>query len=121
MYVNTITMIKLSPQEYEKKRDKVIELLTKIKDEDAFMNLSYLNDFLKLDENTSQYVLSSLSLSLSLSLSKSKRYVKRLMGITNIMLNGIEQESTQVVEGHLHGRHKTSVVVALFVRPNNIS
>ena len=31
--------------------DKVIELLTKIKDEDPFMNLSYLNDFLKLVEN----------------------------------------------------------------------
>jgi hypothetical protein len=50
-----VTMTKLSdtisPQEYEKKRDKVIELLTKIKDENAFMNLSYLNDFLKLDEN----------------------------------------------------------------------
>jgi hypothetical protein len=48
-------MIKLSdtisPREYEKKRDKVIELLTKIKDEDAFMSLSYLNDFLNLDEN----------------------------------------------------------------------
>ena len=41
----------ISPQEYEKKRDKVIELLTKIKDEDSFMSLSYLNDFLKLDEN----------------------------------------------------------------------
>jgi hypothetical protein len=40
----------ISPQEYEKKRDKVIELLTKIKDEDAFMSLSYLNDFLNLDE-----------------------------------------------------------------------
>jgi hypothetical protein len=39
----------ISPQEYEKKRDKVIELLTK--DEDALMSLSYLNDFLKLDEN----------------------------------------------------------------------
>jgi hypothetical protein len=50
-----VTMAKLSdtisPQEYEKKRDKVIELLTEIKDEDALMNLSYLNDFLKLDEN----------------------------------------------------------------------
>jgi hypothetical protein len=48
-------MIKLSdtisPQEYEKKRDEVIELMTKIKDEDAFMSLSYLNDFLDLDEN----------------------------------------------------------------------
>ena len=41
----------ISPQEYEKKRDKAIELLTKIKDEDAFMNLAYLNDFLKLNEN----------------------------------------------------------------------
>jgi hypothetical protein len=40
-----------NPQEYEKKRDKVIELLTEIKDEDAFMSLTYLNDFLKLDEN----------------------------------------------------------------------
>jgi hypothetical protein len=48
-------MIKLSdtisPQEYEEKRDEVIELMTKIKDEDAFMSLSYLNDFLDLDEN----------------------------------------------------------------------
>ena len=43
----------ISPQEYENKRDKVIELLTKIKDEDALMSLSYLNDFLKLDENLS--------------------------------------------------------------------
>ena len=41
----------ISPQEYEKKRDKVIKLLTKIKDEDTLMSLSYLNDFLKLDEN----------------------------------------------------------------------
>ena len=41
----------ISPQEYEKKRDSVIELMTKIKDEDALMSLSYLNDFLKLDEN----------------------------------------------------------------------
>lgn len=50
-----VTMIKLSdtisPREYEKKRDKVIELLTKIKDEDTLMSLSYLHDFLKLDEN----------------------------------------------------------------------
>jgi hypothetical protein len=50
-----VTMTKLSdtisPQEYEKKRDMVIELLTKIKDEDTLMSLSYLNDFLKLDEN----------------------------------------------------------------------
>jgi hypothetical protein len=49
-----VTMTKLSdtisPQEYEKKRDKGIELLTKIKDEDTLMSLS-LNDFLKLDEN----------------------------------------------------------------------
>jgi hypothetical protein len=49
-----VTMTKLSdtisPQEYEKKRDKVIELLTKIKDEDTLMSLSYF-DFLKLDEN----------------------------------------------------------------------
>jgi hypothetical protein len=35
----------------KKKRDKVIELLTKIKDEDVLMSLSYLNDLLKLDEN----------------------------------------------------------------------
>ncbi|HEX5978952.1 MAG TPA: hypothetical protein VFY68_16840 [Nitrososphaeraceae archaeon] len=34
----------ISPQEYEKKRDKVIELLTKTKDEDTLMSLSYLND-----------------------------------------------------------------------------
>ena len=50
-----VTMTKLSdtisPHEYEKKRDKVIELLTKIKDENTLMSLSYLNDFLKLDEN----------------------------------------------------------------------
>ena len=50
-----VTMTKLSdtisPQEYEKKWDSVIELMTKIKDEDALMSLSYLNDFLKLDEN----------------------------------------------------------------------
>ena len=50
-----VTMIRfsdtISPQEYEIKRDKVIELLTKIKDEDVLMSLSYLNDFLKLDEN----------------------------------------------------------------------
>ena len=39
------------PQEYEKERDKVIELLPKIKDEDVLMSLSYLNDLLKLDEN----------------------------------------------------------------------
>jgi hypothetical protein len=49
-----VTVIKLSDTipiiEYEKKRDKIIELLTKIKDEDAFTSLSYLNDFLKLDE-----------------------------------------------------------------------
>ena len=49
-----VTMTKLSdtisPQEYEKKRDKVIELLTKTKDEDTLMSLSYLNDFLNLDE-----------------------------------------------------------------------
>ena len=41
----------IPPQEYEEKRDKVIELLTKIKDKDAFMSLSYLIDLLKLDEN----------------------------------------------------------------------
>jgi hypothetical protein len=55
MYMNMVTMIKFSdtipPQEYERKRDKVIELLTKINDEDIFMSLSCLNDFLKLDEN----------------------------------------------------------------------
>lgn len=34
----------ISPQKYEKKRDKVIELLTKTKDEDTLMSLSYLND-----------------------------------------------------------------------------
>ena len=54
MDINIVIMIKLSDrvstQEYEKKRDKVIELLTKIKDEDTLMSLSYLNDFLKLDE-----------------------------------------------------------------------
>ena len=38
----------ISSQEYEKKRDKVIEVLTKINDGDAFMNLSYLNDFLEI-------------------------------------------------------------------------
>jgi hypothetical protein len=41
----------ISPQEYEKKRDKVIGLLMKIKDQDGLMNLSYLNYQLKLDEN----------------------------------------------------------------------
>ena len=41
----------ISPQEYEKKRDKIIKLLTKINDEGTLMSLSYLNDFLKLDEN----------------------------------------------------------------------
>jgi hypothetical protein len=41
----------IPPQEYEKKRDKVIGLLMKIKDQDGLMNLSYLNYQLKLDEN----------------------------------------------------------------------
>lgn len=41
---------KIPPQEYEKKRDMVIELLKKRKDEDVLMSLLYLNDFLKLDE-----------------------------------------------------------------------
>jgi hypothetical protein len=54
VYTNIIAVIKFSetipPQEYEKKRDKVIELLAKIKDEDTLMSLSYLNDCLKLDE-----------------------------------------------------------------------
>jgi hypothetical protein len=49
-----ITVIKLSdtipPQEYEKKRNEVIELLTRIKG-DYLMSLSYLNDRLELDEN----------------------------------------------------------------------
>lgn len=49
-----VVMIKFSdtipPQEYEEKRDKVIKLLTKIKDEDVLMSLSYLNHQLKLDE-----------------------------------------------------------------------
>jgi hypothetical protein len=48
-----VTVIKLSdtipPQEFEKKRDKVIELLTKIKGS-YFVSLSFLDDFLKLDE-----------------------------------------------------------------------
>ena len=43
-----VTLTKLSdtvsPQEYENKRDEVIELLTKTKDEDTLMSLSYLND-----------------------------------------------------------------------------
>jgi hypothetical protein len=39
----------IPPQEYEKKRNKVIKLLTKIKG-DNLMSLSCLNDFLKLDE-----------------------------------------------------------------------
>jgi hypothetical protein len=51
MVTTTKLSVTISPQEYEKKRDKIIELLTKIKDEDTFMNLSYLNDLLKLDEN----------------------------------------------------------------------
>jgi hypothetical protein len=41
----------ISPQEYEKKRDKVIELVTKCKDDGVLMSLSYLNYQLKLDEN----------------------------------------------------------------------
>ena len=41
----------ISPHEYEKKRGRVIGLMTKIKDENALMSLSYLNDFLKLDKN----------------------------------------------------------------------
>jgi hypothetical protein len=49
-----VTVIKFSdtipPLEYEKKRDKVIELLIRIKG-DYLMSLSYLNDRLKLDEN----------------------------------------------------------------------
>lgn len=48
-----LTVIKFSdtipPQEYEKKRDKVVELLTKLKG-DYLMSLSCFNDFLKLDE-----------------------------------------------------------------------
>jgi hypothetical protein len=47
------TVIKLSdtipPQEYEKKRDKVIELLAKIKG-DYLVSLSFLVDSLKLDD-----------------------------------------------------------------------
>ena len=47
-----VTLTKFSetipPQEYEKKRNEVVELLTKIK-EDYLMSLSYLNDCLKLD------------------------------------------------------------------------
>jgi hypothetical protein len=46
-------LVKLSdtipPQEYEKKRDKEIELLTK--GEGALMSLLHLNDRLKLDGN----------------------------------------------------------------------
>ena len=49
-----ITVVKFSDtiplQEYEKKRDEVIEVLTKIKG-DYLMSLSYLNDRLELDEN----------------------------------------------------------------------
>jgi hypothetical protein len=49
-----LTVIKFSDsipsQEYEKKRDEVIELLIKIKG-DYLMSLSYLNDRLNLDEN----------------------------------------------------------------------
>jgi hypothetical protein len=49
-----VKMIKFSdtipPQEYEKKRDKVIELLTKVKEQGVLMSLSYLNYHLKLDE-----------------------------------------------------------------------
>jgi hypothetical protein len=49
-----VTVIKFSatipPLEYEKKRDEVVELLTKIKG-DYLMSLSYLNDRLDLDEN----------------------------------------------------------------------
>ncbi|HEU4823072.1 MAG TPA: hypothetical protein VFS97_06570 [Nitrososphaeraceae archaeon] len=48
-----IPVIKFSetipPQEYEKKRNGVVGLLTKMKG-DYLMSLSYLNDRLKLDE-----------------------------------------------------------------------
>jgi hypothetical protein len=48
-----ITVIKFSdtipPQEYEKKRNEVKEVLTKIKG-DYLLSLSYLNDRLNLDE-----------------------------------------------------------------------
>ena len=50
VYVNMVTMTKLSDtissQEYEKKRDKVIELLTKIKDEDTRLSSHYMNSVL---------------------------------------------------------------------------
>jgi hypothetical protein len=39
---------KIPPQEYEKKRDMVIELLKKRKDEDVLMSLLYLNDFFEI-------------------------------------------------------------------------
>ena len=49
-----VLVIKLSdtiqPQEYEKERDKVIKLLSKFKG-DYFVSLSFLHDFLELDEN----------------------------------------------------------------------
>lgn len=48
-----VTVIKFSdtipPQEYEKKWDKVVESLTNIKG-DYLVSLSFLDDFLKLDE-----------------------------------------------------------------------
>ena len=48
-----VTVVKfshtISPQEYEKNRDKIIELLTKCK-EDVLMSLSHLNYQLNLDE-----------------------------------------------------------------------
>ena len=52
-----VTVTKFSdtipPQEYEQKRDKVIELLTEYKEKDVLKGLSYLIKQLKLDENIS--------------------------------------------------------------------
>jgi hypothetical protein len=40
----------IPPREYEKKRDKVIEFLTKLKGDYYLVSLSFLVDSLKLDE-----------------------------------------------------------------------
>jgi hypothetical protein len=54
MVLNMVTVIKLSdtiqPQEYEKERDKVIKLLSKFEG-DYSVSLSFLHDYLDLDEN----------------------------------------------------------------------
>jgi hypothetical protein len=66
MNINMVTVIKFSdtipPQEYERKRDKVIEILTKLKGDYYLMGLSYLVDSLKLDEyHPPAYVVSRMA------------------------------------------------------------